>query len=93
MLIAKTRLFANHCEAGMPPAAGQPPVRANFNNSLRTVSQHVEWLLLQQSAALSTTVDSILRSMDCCHQRERPNRSYPCVTRRPDDPRRPSKKK
>ena len=39
-LIAMTRLFANHCEAGMPPAAGQPPLRANFNNSLRTVSQH-----------------------------------------------------
>ena len=92
-LIAMTRLFANHCEAEMPSAAGKPPLRANFNNSLRTVSQHVEWLLLQQSAALSTTVDSILRSMDCCRQRERPNRSYPRVSRRPDDRRRPSKKK
>ena len=92
-LIAMTRLFANHCEAEMPSAAGKPPLRANFNNSLRTVSQHVEWLLLQQSAALSTTVDSILRSMDCCRQRERPNRSYPRVTRRPDDRWRPSKKK
>ena len=77
----------------MPSAAGKPPLRANFNNSLRTVSQHVEWLLLQQSAALSTTVDSILRSMDCCRQRERPNRSYPRVSRRPDDRWRPSKKK
>ena len=92
-LIAMTRLFSNHCEAEMPSAAGKPPLRANFNNSLRTVSQHVEWLLLQQSAALSTTVDSILRSMDCCRQRERPNRSYPRVTRRPDDRWRPSKKK
>ena len=92
-LIAMTRLFANHCEAEMPSAAGKPPLRANSNNSLRTVSQHVEWLLLQQSAALSTTVDSILRSMDCCRQRERPNRSYPRVTRRPDDRWRPSKKK
>ena len=92
-LIAMTRLFANHCEAEMPSAAGKPPLRANFNNSLRTVSQHVEWLLLQQSAALSTTVDSILRGMDCCRQRERPNRSYPRVSRRPDDRWRPSKKK
>ena len=92
-LIAMTRLFSNHCEAEMPSAAGKPPLRTNFNNSLRTVSQHVEWLLLQQSAALSTTVDSILRSMDCCRQRERPNRSYPRVTRRPDDRWRPSKKK
>ena len=92
-LIAMTRLFANHCEAEMPSAAGKPPLRANFNNSLRTVSQHIEWLLLQQSAALSTMVDSILRSMDCCRQRERPNRSYPRVTRRPDDRWRPSKKK
>ena len=92
-LVAMTRLFANHCEAEMPSAAGKPPLRANFNNSLRTVSQHVEWLLLQQSAALSTTVDAILRGMDCCRQRERPNRSYPRVSRRPDDRWRSTKKK
>ena len=29
------------------------------------------------SAGLSTTVESILRSMDGCRQPERPNRSYP----------------
>ena len=56
---------------------GKPALRANFSHSLRTAKQHVEWLLLQQSVALSTTVKSILRRMDCCCQRERPNRSYP----------------
>ena len=91
-LIAMTRLFANHCEAEMPSAADKPPLRAHFNNSLRTVGQHVEWLLPEQSAALSTTVDSILRGMDCCRQGELPNRSYPRATRRPDDSWRFSKK-
>ena len=92
-LIAMPRLVAGHCEAEMPSAAGKPPLRTHFNSSLRTVSQHVEWLLLKQSASLSTTAESILRSLDGCRQRERPNRSYPRVTRRPDDRWRSSKKK
>ena len=69
----------------MPSAVGMPPLRARRNNSLRTVRQPVEWLLPQPSAALSTTVDSILRGMDCCRQRERPNHSASRVSRRPDD--------
>lgn len=84
-LIEMARLLADHCEAEMPSAAGKPPLRANFNNCLRTVSQHVGWLLLQQSAALSTKVDSILRNMDGCRRRERPIRYYVRVTHRPDD--------
>ena len=74
-------------------AAGKPPLLADFSHSLRRTSQLFEWLLLLQSAALSTKVESILRSMDCCCQRERPDRSYPRVTRRPDDRCRSSKKK
>ena len=78
----------------MPSAAGKLPLRANFNHNLRTASQPVEWPLVQQSAALRTTVKSILRSMDCCRQHERPNRSHhPRVTRRPDDRWRSTKKK
>lgn len=77
--------FANHCEAEMPSTASKPSLRANFNHSLRTISRNVEWLLLRPSTALSTTVDSILRSMDCFGGPERPNRSYPRVMRRPKD--------
>ena len=92
-LMARTWLPAIHCEAARLSAAGKPPPRPHFNHSLRTVSPSVEWLLPQQSAALTTTVESILHGMDGCRQRERPNRSYPRVTRRPDDRWRSSKKK
>ena len=77
----------------MPSAAGKPPLRAHSNHSLRPVSQHLEWLLPQQSAGLSTTVECIVRSRDCRRQRERPHRSYPRAPRRPGDPGRFSKKK
>ena len=36
----------------MRSLAGKPPLRADCNHSLRTVSQPVEWLLLRQSAAI-----------------------------------------
>ena len=85
--------LANHCEAEMPSTAGKPSLRVNFNNSLRTVSRNVEWLLLQQSAALSTTVDSILCSVDSFRQPERLKRPYPRVVRHPYDHGRSGKKK
>ena len=91
-LRALTWLSAIHCEAERLSAVGKPLPRAHFNHSLRTVSPPVEWLLLRQSAAASTTVESILHGMDGCRQRERPNRSYPRVTSRPDARWRSSKK-
>ena len=51
-----------------------------------------EWLRLQQTAALSTTLDSVLGSLDCCRQRGRPNLSFPRVTCRPDRSRSSKKK-
>ena len=83
--IAMTHLLVNHRTAEMQAGASKPPLRARCNNSLRTVSPPVEWLLQQRSTALSTTVDSILRGMDCHRQRERPNRTNPRVSCRPDD--------
>ena len=91
-LMARTWLPAIHCEAARLSAAGKPPPQAHCNHGLRTFSPSVEWLLPQQSAALSTAVESVLHGMDGGRQREHPNRSYPRDTRRPDDRWRSSKK-
>ena len=92
-LIAMARLFTNHAEQGFPTEPSKAPLRANFRNSLRTVGQHVEGLLLQYSATLGETVATILDSIAHCRQRQRPGRSFPRVSRRPDDRFRPKKKK
>ena len=92
-LIAMARLFTNHAEQDFRSAAGKAPLQANFRNSLRTVGQHLEGLFLHYSATLGDTVATILRSIAHCRQRQRqrPNRSYPRVSRRPDDRFRPKK--
>ena len=89
-LIAMARLFTNHAEQDFRSAAGKTPLQANnFRNSLRTVGQHLEGLFLQYSATLGDTVATILGSIAHCRQRPRPHRSYPRVSRRPDDRFRP----
>ena len=90
-LIAMARVFTNHAEQDFRSAAGKAPLQANFRNSLRTVGQHLEGLFLQYSATLGDTVATILGSIAHCRQRQRPNRSYPRVSRRPDDRFRPKK--
>ena len=91
-LMAMARLFTNHAEAGFHSEAGKPPQRANFRNSLRSVGGALETLLLQYTATLHVTVQTLIDSISTCRQRERPHRSYPRLSRRPDDRWRPSKK-
>ena len=87
-LIAMARLFTNHAEQDFRSKAGKPPLQANFRNSLRTVGQHLEGLFLRYSATLG---DTILDSIAHFRQRQRPNRSYPRVSCRPDNRFRPNK--
>ena len=82
-LIAMTRLFTQHSERGFPSNAGKPALLANFRNGLRTVGQHLEGLFLHYALTLSETVETILASIAGCRQRQRPNRSYPRVSRKP----------
>ena len=74
-----------------PGPTGDRQLQANFRNSLRTVGQHLEGLFLQYHATLGDTIATILGSIAHCRQRQRPNRSYPRVSRRPDDRFRPKK--
>ena len=72
-----------HSERGFPSNAGKPALLANFRNGLRTVGQHLEGLFLHYAVTLSETVATILASIAGCRQRQRPNRSYPRVSRKP----------
>ena len=82
-LIAMTLLFTQHSERGFPSEAGKPAMLANFRNGLRTVGQHLQGLFLHYALTLSETVETILASIAGCRQRQRPNRSYPRVSRKP----------
>ena len=82
-LIAMTRLFTNHAEASFRSEAGKPPLRANFQNAMRTMARNVAGLLLQYSTTLSQTVSSMLASIAHCRHRQRPGRAYPRQSRKP----------
>ena len=91
-LIAMTRLFTNHSEGSFRSEVGQPPLQANFQNTLRTMVRNVARLRLQYSTTLSKTVGSMLASIANCRQRQRPGRSYPRKSRKPASKWRPSSK-
>ncbi len=86
VLIALTRLFTNHGEAGINPCLpgdDKPEMQANFKNGLAVVARNIESLLLRQAAVLGETVTHIVAAVAACRQRLRPNRSYQRRSRKP----------
>ena len=90
-LIAMARLFTNRSEQSFPADPGKPPMQANFKSSPRTVAQHLEGLFLEHAAMLGEAVNRILAGIADCRQRQRPNRSYPRLSRKPASKWRPQK--
>ncbi len=85
-LIAMTRLFTNHGEAGFragPGEHGQAALQANFKHGLRTVGRSLEALFLLHAATLARTVGEILGSIAKCRHRRRPHRSFPRQSLKP----------
>ncbi len=85
-LIAMTRLFTNHSEAGFragPGEHGKAAMQANFKHGLRTVGRSLEALFLLHAATLARTVGEILGSIAKCRHRRRPNRSFPRQSLKP----------
>ena len=82
-LIALARLFTNRSEESFRADPGQPAMQANFKSSLRTVARHLEGLFLEHAAMLGKTVERILAGIAACRQRQRPNRSFPRLSRKP----------
>ena len=82
-LIALARLFTNRSEESFRADPGQPAMQANFKSSLRTVARHLEGLFLEHATMLGKTVERILAGIAACRQRQRPNRSFPRLSRKP----------
>ena len=84
-LIALARLFTNRSEESFRADPGKPVMQANFKSSLRTVARHLEGLFLEHAAMLGKTVERILAGIAACRQRQRqrPNRSFPRLSRKP----------
>ena len=82
-LIALARLFTNRSEESFRADPGKPAMQANFKSSLRTVARHLEGLFLEHAAMLGKTVERILAGIAACRQRQRPNRSFPRLSRKP----------
>ena len=80
-LIALARLFTNRSEESFRADPGKPVMQANFKSSLRTVARHLEGLFLEHAAMLGKTVERILAGIAAC--RQRPNRSFPRLSRKP----------
>ena len=94
VLLALSRSFGNPLEDDLNAGAAfdQPKLRANFKNVLVTVARNFEALMLGnwQLATgnwqlASSAVSNILHSIGNCLQKERPGRSYPRISKRPDD--------
>ena len=86
-LAALARLCASECErqlAARAAAPERPPQRANFNHSLAAVGRELEGLLPSHDALLHETLDRMMEHVSRSPQRERPGRSYPRRSRRPD---------
>ena len=87
VLLALSRSFGNPLEDDLNAGAAfdPPKLRANFKNVLVTVARNFEALMLGHWQLASTAVSNILHSIGNCLQTERPGRSYPRISKRPDD--------
>ncbi|MDE0000879.1 MAG: IS4 family transposase [Rhodospirillaceae bacterium] len=94
VLIAIARLFANHGEdlldAGAPKPEGRK-MQANFRHALHTLGQHLEVLLLAQAELVRDAANRVFHCIVRIGQAQRPDRSYPRISRRPIGKWKPSK--
>lgn len=87
VLVVLARSFGNGFEDAVnaSTAAEQPSVRANFKNVLTTLARNFEALMLGQWQLTCDAVANIFTSIGNCVQKERPGRTYPRHSRRPDE--------
>ena len=84
-LVAMARTFGNEVEGLLGEGDGEPAMRANFKNALATLSRNFETLVLGNLKMTSDAVSEMMDSISRCIARERPGRSYPRESKRPDD--------
>ena len=86
VLITMTRLFSNHGESLLQASRQRPmgkQLKVNFRNAMQTLGRHLEGLLLTQARLVRDVTHQVLNSIVQSRQAERPNRSYPRISRRP----------
>ncbi len=76
-----------------PPGAVRPfrdrrngaAVQANFKNALATVARQLEAAVLGHARLAAEAVSNMVEGIASCTGKTRPGRSYPRVSKRPDD--------
>lgn len=86
VLITLSRIFTNEVEIDFNKNKTFLPhhrIQANLKNCLRTMARNLEALFLQQAALVKETLNTIIRSISTCQQKQRPHRSYKRQSRKP----------
>ncbi len=81
VLLTLARRFSSRCDGDLDAGGGEdglPAMRANFRNGLRLVGREIEAMFLAQS------VRRIMTGLSRCLRRERPGRSDPRKSKRPE---------
>ena len=94
VLITMSRIFANKVENDFADEGerkniqGDPKhrkMRVNFKNSLVTLAGNLEGLFMRHARFVAETVQTVLISLFSTKQKERPNRSYPRKSMKPQN--------
>jgi len=86
VLITLSRIFANKVDNDINKkenSQSKGKLKTNLKNSLITIARNLENLFLQQEALVKKTINTIINTVATCYQRERPNRSYERVSKKP----------
>lgn len=94
VLITMSRIFANKVEKDLADEDERKNIqvdpkhqkmRVNFKNSLVTIARNLEGLLIRHTRFVAETVQTVFISLFSTRQKERPNRSYPRKSMKPQN--------
>ncbi len=85
-IVAPARSLGNFAEQAVGACADDgAAVQANFKNALATVARQLEAAVLGHARLAAEAVSNIVEGIASCTGKTRPGRSYPRVSKRPDD--------
>ena len=85
-IVALTRSLGNFAEQAVGACADDgAAVQANFKNALATVARQLEAAVLGHARLAAEAVSNMVEGIASCTGKTRPGRSYPRVSKRPDD--------
>ena len=85
-IVAPARSLGNFAEQAVGACADDgAAVQANFKNALATVARQLEAAVLGHARLAAEAVSNMVEGIASCTGKTRPGRSYPRVSKRPDD--------